>query len=58
VVQLPIALADPVRGNIGSGCQQADAAKHVGLPKIANNPFPQINAELLLVCTHNSFNFI
>jgi hypothetical protein len=27
-----VALADRVRGNLGSGCLQADVAKHAGLP--------------------------
>jgi hypothetical protein len=31
-VHLPIALADHIRGNLGSGCLQADVAKCAGLP--------------------------
>jgi hypothetical protein len=30
-VHLPVALADHVRGNIGSGCLQADVAEHMGI---------------------------
>jgi hypothetical protein len=48
VAYLPVALADQVRGNLGSGCLQGDVAKHAGLP-ITNNPCPHINAELLLM---------
>jgi hypothetical protein len=48
VVLLQVALADHVRGNRGSGCLQADVAKHADL-SITNNPCPHVNAELLLL---------
>jgi hypothetical protein len=40
VVQLPVALADNVRGNVGSGCLQVDVAKHAGLPNNHQHSLP------------------
>jgi hypothetical protein len=34
VAQLPVAMADPVRGNLGSGCLQTHVIKRAGLPNI------------------------
>jgi hypothetical protein len=54
--QLPVALADHIRGNLGSGCLHADVAKQARLP-ITNNTCPHINAELLLMFTQYSFSY-
>jgi hypothetical protein len=49
VVHLPVALADRVRRNLGSGCVKADVAKLRAYQITTNNSCPHINAELLLV---------
>jgi hypothetical protein len=37
VVHLPVALAEHVKGNLGSGCLYADVTEHAGLQTITNN---------------------
>jgi hypothetical protein len=55
-VQLPVNLADHLRGNLSTGCLQAVVVKHAGLPTISN-PCPHINAELLLVSIQYPFSY-
>jgi hypothetical protein len=54
VVHLPEALVDSVRGNLGSGCLQADVAKLAALP---NNHHPYSNAKPLLVSIQYPFSY-
>jgi hypothetical protein len=49
VVHFLVDLADNIRGNLGSGCFEADVAKHTGLPNEHKKSCPQMNAELLLL---------
>jgi hypothetical protein len=46
VLLVPLALADHITGNLGSGCI-LEMVKHIGLPHNHKTPCPHTDAELL-----------